>query len=780
MALEEAGLKLVAENSGVFVDALGRAHDARGRFVAGLQKAGPESTAASQVVTGALRHIGTVAVDAFMQAGKAAVGFVQDSVKVAGDFEAGMQRFAAVTGDSLDESGLSLKDFRDQFLQLGKDTQYSAAQAEEAAINLAKGGIDPLTISTSGLKGTLDLAAGAEVELGLASEIVAKQLGVWADTGVTGADVANLLAQAANASTVGVEDLALGLANSGGSAKVAGVSFKDLTTTMALIAPNFSSAADAGTSLKTFISRLIPTTKNQAAAMIELGLATEDGKSAFFDAQGQFVGMEKASQMLQNATKDLTQEQKLQALQTIFGQDAIRAAASIAEAGSVGFNDMAAAMKNAGSASEQAAKRQQGFNFAQEQLNGSLETLQIVIGTALLPILTTLLNDWISPGVDAVMAFAQGFFDASDKTTFLKDSLNNLIPGAGELITIIQQVITFITNLATSLQQPSPEMEKLADVFEIAGAVIDSVVKAIAKVVEAIFGEVAKFIDANGKDIEKFIGDAWNMILQIITGILKLIQGIVVPILNAIANFIKTNSKDIQNFIDNTWTFIKTIIDTALKLILGIVNAALKLLQGDVSGALNILKSTINTIWNNIKTIIETLINQIATVVKLVFNALGVDIGNILNGIKGTIESIWNNIKNAITGAVQAAYDKVVEIVGGFVSIGTNIINNIVNGLNAAKDAVINTLKWIIEEAINKIKEFFGIGSGSGSGLNLNVNGLDLLGGRRIAQPTSTGVTRTVTNNASYVRNYNLGGVVTTSSAGEVISRFAVLQAMAG
>jgi hypothetical protein len=52
-----------------------------------------------------------------------------------------------------------------------------------------------------------------------AAEIVAKQLGVWGETGVTAADVADLLASAANASTVNVEELALGLANVGGSAK---------------------------------------------------------------------------------------------------------------------------------------------------------------------------------------------------------------------------------------------------------------------------------------------------------------------------------------------------------------------------------------------------------------------------------------------------------------------------------------------------------------------------------------------------------------------------------
>ncbi len=779
MALEEAGLRLVAENSGGFVGALNEANSARGRFTSGLQDTAKHSTGASQIITGALRHIGTIAVDAFMEAGRAAVGFVKDSIKVAGDFEAGMGRFAAVTGDSLNESGLSLKNFRDQFLQLGRDTQFSAAEAEEAAINLAKGGIDPLTISTSGLKGVLDLAAGAEIELGSASEIVAKQLGVWADTGVTGADVANLLAQAANASTVGVEDLALGLANVGGSAKVSGVSFKELTTTMAMIAPNFSSAADAGTSLKTFIARMIPTTKNQTAAMVELGLATSDGKSAFFDAQGQFVGMEAAAQMLQNATKDLSQEQKLQALQTIFGNDAIRAAAAIAEAGSAGFNEMAKSMAGAGSASEQAAKRQQGLNFAQEQLNGSMETLQIVLGSALIPLLTQFLNNVVTPGINAIMGFAQGFFDASDKAGFLRDAFNSLIPGAGSLITIIQSIIAFISGLVTSLQTPSPEIDKLASVFNIAGQVIDHVVRAIGAVVDVVFTEIAKFLDANGADIQAFIETTWNTILAIITGILQLIDATIVPILKAIAKFIKNNSADIQQFFENAWTFIKTIIDTVLTLILGIVRAALALLKGDTEGALNILKGMVERIWNNIKTIITTAVNQAVTAVKLLFSALGVDLGNIFNNIVNTASTAFNNVKSAITGAIQSAYNDAINIAGSFVNIGKNIIDSIVSGINQFAANVVSTLIGIVRGAIDAIKNLLGIPTDNGQNAK-GIQGIDMLGGRRIAAASATGVTRTVNNSTSVTRNYNLGGVYTGATANEVISRFAVLQAMAG
>src|SRR5262249_20069416 len=152
--------------------------------------------------------------------------------------ESGMLRFGSVTG--IAQGSKQLADFSALFLQLGRDTQFSAAQAEEAALNLAKGGLTPAQIAGGALADTLTLAAAGELDLAKAADITAKQLGVWADTGVTSAQVADLLAQSANASVVSVEELALGMANVGGVAKLAGASFQDTVTALGAVSAGFS------------------------------------------------------------------------------------------------------------------------------------------------------------------------------------------------------------------------------------------------------------------------------------------------------------------------------------------------------------------------------------------------------------------------------------------------------------------------------------------------------------------------------------------------------------
>jgi TP901 family phage tail tape measure protein len=388
-----------------------------------FDQASRKTSAASEIMTGALRRVGEIATNAFLEAGQAAARFAVDSVKTAGNFEAGMNRFGAITGDSLDSAGLSLKNFSDLFLQLGKDTAFSAGQAQEAAINLAKGGIDPAVIAAGGLSSALALAAAGELDLAQAAEITAKQYGVWVDRTAPAAEQAaflaksaDLLAQAANASTVDVDELGLGLANVGGIAKTTGLSFDETVQALALLAPGFSSAADAGTSFKVFLTRLQPTTKTASKAMADLNLLTAEGKSVFFDASGQFVGMGEAAELLQSSLERLNPAQRQAALSAIFGQDAFRTAAFLAEQGAEGYARMGVSMAQSGTAAEVAAQKNQGFNFAVDALLGSLETFQIVAGTLVLPLLTALINEGLIPAANAATLFAEGFGNSS--TTF--------------------------------------------------------------------------------------------------------------------------------------------------------------------------------------------------------------------------------------------------------------------------------------------------------------------------------------------------------------------------
>jgi TP901 family phage tail tape measure protein len=641
-------LERVAHN----VRGVGDAADAQRGAFGGLE----------QVAVGALRQIGAAAVN-LAAAGIAALGDqLRTSIDVAANFESALYKFQAVAGDSLTKAGLSFDDVKKKALALGASTQFSAQQALDAMTELIKGGVNVKDVMGGATDATLALAAAAQLDLANAATIVAKQLGVWGETGVTAANVADLLASAANASTVDVEELALGLANVGGSAKVAGLSFQETVQTMALIAPSFSSASDAGTSLKTFLQRLIPTTDKATDMMIKLGLATKDGSSKFFDAKGEFVGMEKAAQLLYDATKGLSEEQKFLALNTIFGSDALRAAAAIAEAGASGYNEMGQAMKDAGGAAQAAAIMQQGYGFTLDQFNAAVETLQITVGSALLPYLTQLVAA-AAEGVNTFTGWASSILSSSDPLAALAAQIGLVGVTTGS----VQQTIT--SAAAAIFAAWNALSAALAPAAQTAWSAVQSAVQtALAAVQQAVqFATtlVVQIWNAHGADILAFAKRTWDGVMSVVTAAAQFIQAAIEALVKA-AQWVWANfGTEITTIAQFAWNQIKVFTETALSALRGLFEAGTAALRGDWSAAWEAIKGVAETLWNGIKASAENLMNALSSLFQTLYPRLEAAFQQALSGAASLgaalIDGIKSGVMNAARGLAQAAADAAKE-----------------------------------------------------------------------------------------------------------------------
>ena len=120
---------------------------------------------------------------------------------------------------------------------------------------------------------------------------------------------------------------------------------------------------------------------------------------------------------LQDALKGQTKEQQTATLTTLFGSDAIRGAAIMAENGAAGFDKMATAIGKV-SASDVAKTRMDNLQGSIQQLQGSVETLAISIGQAIIPVLTQMANgltdafNWFQ-SLDPVVQGTSGGFVAA-------------------------------------------------------------------------------------------------------------------------------------------------------------------------------------------------------------------------------------------------------------------------------------------------------------------------------------------------------------------------------
>ncbi len=163
-------------------------------------------------------------------------------------------------------------------IKLGADTKYSALEAAQGMEELVKAGVSTRDIMNGGLSGALSLATAGDLELADVAEIASTALNAFRDDNLSVAKVADILAGAANASATSVGEMKYGLAMTSAVAAGMGLSFKDTSTALAVFAQNGLKGSDAGTSLKTMLSRLVPMTDGAYTTMESLGLVSLDTK----------------------------------------------------------------------------------------------------------------------------------------------------------------------------------------------------------------------------------------------------------------------------------------------------------------------------------------------------------------------------------------------------------------------------------------------------------------------------------------------------------------------
>lgn len=274
-------------------------------------------------------------------AGFAGLGYgAFDAVKNYSDFTAQLSQIKAVTG--LDAEAMDA--VKEKALELGADTQFSSTEAAQGMTELLKAGVSVKDVLGDASQAALDLAAAGQLSLPEAAEIMSTAMNAFHMDDATHA--ADVLVGAANASATGVQELKYSLSAVSAVAAGVGMSFDDTNTALAVFANNGLKGSDAGTSLKTMLMNLSPQTKQATEEMQRLGLLTDEGTSKFFDQEGHLRSLSDIAGLLQEHLSGLTDEEKMNALSTMFGSDAIRGGMIMLREGAKGVKDMNAAMKD--------------------------------------------------------------------------------------------------------------------------------------------------------------------------------------------------------------------------------------------------------------------------------------------------------------------------------------------------------------------------------------------------------------------------------------------------
>lgn len=323
----------------------------------------------------------------------AAFGF---AVVAAAKFEKAMSNVQAVTRASAGE----MDTLRAAALKAGRTTSFSAVQAADAMHELAKAGVTTADIAGGALTGALNLAAAAEVDVAEGAEIAANAMTVFGLSGKDVGHVADLLAAAANKSTTDVHQMGMSLRMAGQVASQTGLSIEDTVGALTLFAAEGLKGSDAGTSFKVMLQRLTPNSKEAQATLDALGLSA-------YDAQGNFVGLQRFAGLMQTAFKDLTPEARNAAMGVIFGSDAVRAANIIYKYGEQGLRAYTDAVDDQGYAAAVAQTRMNNLLGDLKLLRSALETALIESGSGANAVLRDMVQ-WVTRLVSAYNSLPPG------------------------------------------------------------------------------------------------------------------------------------------------------------------------------------------------------------------------------------------------------------------------------------------------------------------------------------------------------------------------------------
>jgi len=297
-------------------------------------------------------------------------------VKIGNDFQSALNELAGVSQAT--EQQLAAVSARAR--ELGSDATLigvSAGDAAAAMTELAKGGMS-VEQAMSAAHGTLQLAGAAQIGAAEAATIQSAALQAFSLDASEAGRVSDILANAANASSAEIGDVAAAMQQSGTIAHQFGIDIDDTATAIAMFANAGIQGSDAGTMLKSALLALTDQGKPAQAAIEELGLTV-------YDAQGQFVGLPTLFDDLAAAQQRMTPEAYQAATATLFGSDAMRLAGIAGQQGGEGFRELNDAMNRAGSAAELAEAKTKGLpgalsNVANQAENAALHVYDLVQG----------------------------------------------------------------------------------------------------------------------------------------------------------------------------------------------------------------------------------------------------------------------------------------------------------------------------------------------------------------------------------------------------------------
>lgn len=628
------------------------------------------------------------------------------ATKTGAEFESAMSKVSALSG----ATGKDLSMLEKAAREMGRTTRYGSTEAANALSYMSLAGWDTQQM-VKGLKPVLNLASAGQMDLAQASDIVTDMMSMFGLEAEQAGRATDVFAVAQANSNTTVSQLGEALKKSGSAAAAAGQSLEDTSAVLGVLANNGIKGSEAGTALNAMFRDL------QAAA-VDGKVAIGDTSVAVYDANGNMRSMVDIIADVEKATEGMTQEQKHNALASIFQQRSLKGMNTLLNSGSGELKKLQGELNNStGAAQTMADEMDNNLKGSFMKLKSAVEDIGIAI------------SQMTSGPLKAIVDWA--------KDLALK--FQELSPHAQQLIVIFGAVAAAIGPLLWifgSIVQKIPFIIKGFKLLGLAFGAITSPVGIVIAGITAVVGALIYLWKTNEQFREAVIS-TWTIIkayaIQIWNGIKDGIQQAwealityLQPAIQAVADFVKDvwgglvswwqeHNEMFRQAATNVWNAIKTVVIVSMKAIQFVMQYVWPLIEMIVRLA-----------WDGIKNVIQGAIDVITGIIQFFAALLTGSWTELWEAVKqilkGAVQFLWGLIELWIVGKILTAIKAFMAVVKAAFSTGWAFIKNIFStvlswigghvntvfsAISAKISSVMGAIKGVISSILNAVKSIF-------------------------------------------------------------------------
>lgn len=671
----------------------------------------------------------TVAIGAVSAALSTCAGY---AIKVGSDFEAGMSKVNAISNASsqtvVTATGEEINAFEalsQKALDMGVSTKFSATESAEALNYMAMAGWKPQQMYES-LAGVMNLAAASGEDLATTSDIVTDAMTAFGMSADRAGEFADVLAAASANSNTNVSIMGETFKYVAPLCGTLGYSVQDTAVAIGLMANSGIKGTQAGTSLKTALANLAAPTKNQAAAMEELGISLtkssgetkslmevmQDLKKSIggvdisvTDSEGNLKSYDQIISEVSRTTDGLSKVQQIQAASTIFGKEAMAGLLAIVNSSDEDFAKLTDAIYNSKDAAENMAL------VMQDNLQGQIVLLKSAaegLGVAVYQHIQEPLKEVAQKGYEYITqlsdAFRDGGFEGlvNEIGNVLADAVSMVMTYAPKLVdAAVDCIDAFIGGISSALPAIAPAAVQIGTtliegIIKVVPQLLSAGVQLLTALVEGAASAapqlIVAFVEAVAAVIEALIEQA-PALLQ--AG-MDLLQALADGILESMPIIAEAAPELIQSLCDSVTETLPQLLATGLEIVNSLTEGLMQAAPQIATAAAQIVTTLAAFVIQNLPTIALAAVEIISTLADTLISSIPSLLKSVVDIMQGILGFVCDNLPTIAQAAVEiltTLCEKLVALIPQLVPVVTQIIMSIFN-------FVVQNLPTIVQAAI--------------------------------------------------------------------------------